>query len=58
MFLREWPFFDKKWALEQRVLYRIDVFLTKYGHESNNFLREKLKKKGHPIDFLAYNIIV
>ena len=45
----------KKWALDQRVLYRIDVFLTKYGHESN-FLREKIKKKGILSTFLAHEI--
>ena len=51
-------FFHKIWALEQRVLYKMDVFLTKYGHEGNNFSREKFEKKGHPIDFFAHNIIV
>ena len=32
----------------------MDVFLTKYGHESRDFFREKSgEKKGHPFDFFG-----
>ena len=44
----------KKWYESTRVLERMDVFLTKYGHESRDFFREKSgEKKGHPFDFFG-----
>ena len=56
MFLRECTLFDKIWKLEHCVFERTDVFLTKYRHESSCFYL-KNQKKGHPIDFLAKNIV-
>ena len=37
----------------------MDVFLTKYGHESNDFF-VKYRKKGHPIDFFVpyYSVVM
>ena len=38
-------FFDKIWSWDQFFLERLDVFLTKYGHESSNFCVESRKKR-------------
>ena len=36
---------------------RMEVLLTKYGHKSSDFSMRNGKKKGHPNDFLAHNVL-
>ena len=70
MGIRVWGFYEKKnekMTWEHFVFKRVDVFLTKYRHESYLFLENErfwqnmdmravifsweIGKKGHPIDF-------
>ena len=71
MGIRVWGFYEKneKMTWEHFVFKRVDVFLTKYGHESYFFLRMdvfwqsmgmrtvlfswEIGKKGHSIDFFG-----
>ena len=71
MGIRVWGFYKKneKMTREHFVFKRVDVFLTKYGHESYLFLENgsfwqnmdmragifswEIGKKGHPIDFFG-----
>ena len=41
----EWTVFDKICGLELRVFYRMDGFLTNYGHESIDFFVKNQKKR-------------
>ena len=71
MGIRVWGFYKKneKMTREHFVFKRVEVFLTKYGHESYLFLENgrfwqnvdmravifswEIGKKGHPIDFFG-----
>ena len=49
-------FFKKIWKWRYRVFWRMDVFLTKYGHESSDFFVRNRKNKNGILIPLIYNV--